>query len=306
MMIEKDARRFIYRAIELEKELWSIEIREKMKGRIILNNNDYHNQRVKLCKIIGEINSVANERGKGRDDLEFDILLQAEGLLRRISPEQSKAIRNLADQIRNSFMKLRNLFRKYESNIEVVDPQLKNNSDLVEALELYEASWEKGKNYFLEGKKCNYLLHFSHMIEATGEKYPEFQEQIECREADIFMTIPCLLIMKYLNKEDNKISSFFLPDLEDPTFKNGEILASLKECYDTWKSSFKGKGYEYYNTLEKMILNIPLLLQEQSTVDSHKELAENIMQKIKILSMELQRFNPTEWNDFLDAALISP
>jgi len=34
MLIEKDARRYISRAIEIEKELSSIEIREKIRGKI--------------------------------------------------------------------------------------------------------------------------------------------------------------------------------------------------------------------------------------------------------------------------------
>lgn len=49
-------------------------------------------------KIISQINAVANFEGKiikfklmflgkGRDDLGFEILLEAEGLIRRISPE---------------------------------------------------------------------------------------------------------------------------------------------------------------------------------------------------------------------------
>lgn len=31
------------------------------------------------------INSVANLEGKGRDDLQFEILLEAEGILRRVT-----------------------------------------------------------------------------------------------------------------------------------------------------------------------------------------------------------------------------
>ena len=36
MQIEQEARRFIVKGIEFEKELTSIEIREKMKGRILI------------------------------------------------------------------------------------------------------------------------------------------------------------------------------------------------------------------------------------------------------------------------------
>jgi hypothetical protein len=58
-------------------------------------------------------------------------LLETEGILRRITRDQSKAIRILGEKIRGSFSSLRALFRKYDKNIEMVDPQLKNNSDLV-------------------------------------------------------------------------------------------------------------------------------------------------------------------------------
>lgn len=58
----------------------------------------------------------------GRDDLSNDILLAAEGIYRRISPAQSKAVRNLAERIKKAFLDFKQLLRKYEANIEVVDP----------------------------------------------------------------------------------------------------------------------------------------------------------------------------------------
>ena len=53
---------------------------------------------------MANINSVANSDGKGRDDLGVEILIAAEGMLRRISPSQSKSVRKLAENIRSSFM----------------------------------------------------------------------------------------------------------------------------------------------------------------------------------------------------------
>jgi hypothetical protein len=47
-------------------------------------------------------------------------------------------VRKLAEAIRKSFQGLRTLLRKYEENIEGVDPQLKNNADLVSALLEFE------------------------------------------------------------------------------------------------------------------------------------------------------------------------
>ena len=88
-----------------------------------------------------EINSVANPEGMGRDDLGSEILLAAEGIFRRISPTQSKAVRNLAERIKKAFADFKTLLRKYDQNIEVVDPQLKNNVELVEILVEFENSW---------------------------------------------------------------------------------------------------------------------------------------------------------------------
>ena len=75
-----------------------------------------------MVEILNKINAVANPDGKGRDDLELEILSQAEGICRRISSSQSKAVRKLAEGIRKSFTSLRDLFRKYGENIEGVDP----------------------------------------------------------------------------------------------------------------------------------------------------------------------------------------
>ena len=87
MLIETDARRYISKAIEIESELTSIEIREKLKGKIFVQNDDYTNLRKKICKVISQINSVANVEGKGRDDLSYEVLIEAEGILRRVTKE---------------------------------------------------------------------------------------------------------------------------------------------------------------------------------------------------------------------------
>ena len=77
----------------------------------------------------------------GRDDLSNNILLAAEGIFRRVSPNRSKAVRALADRIKKAFIDFRNLLKKYDSNIEIVDPQLKNNAELVDLLVEFENTW---------------------------------------------------------------------------------------------------------------------------------------------------------------------
>lgn len=86
-----------------------------------------------------------------------------------------------------------------------MDPQLKNNQDLVNGLVDFESSWEKGKAYFVSAKKCKQLIHFTSVIEATSEKYKKFQEQVEDRDTVIFVSIPALLILKCLDDDDKGI-----------------------------------------------------------------------------------------------------
>lgn len=176
MLIEADARLFITEAIEADKELTAIEQREKARGRIQVDTVEYIDKRSKLIQTLGKINSVANPEGMGRDDLSNDILLAAEGIYRRISLTQSKAVRKLAERIKKSFLDFKLLLRKYEQNIEVVDPQLKNNAELVEILVEFENAWSQGLTYFMDSKKLNQLLHFSQVIEATAEKHKQFSE----------------------------------------------------------------------------------------------------------------------------------
>jgi len=74
MLIEQDARRFITDAIEIDKEITSAEVRERAKGKIMVECPDYNKNRSKLISYINKINAVANPEGKGRDDLQPEIL----------------------------------------------------------------------------------------------------------------------------------------------------------------------------------------------------------------------------------------
>jgi len=268
-----------------------------------------------------------------------EILFQAEGICRRISSSQSKAVRKLAEGIRKSFGSLRTLFRKYGENIEGVDPQLKNNSDLVSALVEFESSWEKGKAYFVSPKKCQQLVHFTSVIEATAEKYKMFQEQVEDRDTVIFVSIPALLILKCLDDDDKGICRSFFPPMfgEDGTTSSGSNsgeneeanpyvdkvathnkYCELKDEYMRCRSKSKNE-YDFFNLVERSILGMeedetPGQDQQSARAVSDKEFEDNgltraelhqIVQHVRVLSMQMQRYRPQEWNEFLIVALDS-
>lgn len=226
-------------------------------------------------------------------------------------------MRKLAEQIRKSFQSLRLLFRKYEENIEGVDPQLKNNADLVTALVDFESSWEKGKNYFVNAQKCSQLLHFTSVIEATGEKYKSFQEQIDDRDTVIFVTIPALLILKNLDDDDKNICKSFFPPMfgeelgEGGSREDREAVGikyrDLKADYLKFRDQARN-AYDYYNLIEKSVLEMEgehnRICEEEVRINGMmKEDLMRMCQAIRVLSMQLQRHKPAEWNEFLVVAL---
>lgn len=46
---------------------------------------EFNKNRGALVEVLNQINAVANAEGKGRDDLGVEILLQSEGICRRVS-----------------------------------------------------------------------------------------------------------------------------------------------------------------------------------------------------------------------------
>lgn len=51
------------------------------------------------------------------------------------------------------------------------------------------------------------------------------------------------------------------------------------------------------------MLNIELSEKEKYAYDIEKDKIDSVIHKIKILSIELERRDPLEWNTFLDVAL---
>lgn len=295
MAIESDARRFIEEAIQLEEKITKL---EEGKGKV----EEIFELKAKLVVIVGKINSVANIEGKGRDDLTIDILKAAEGLLRRVSA-QTKCISNLAEKIRQSFIALRSLFRKYSQNIEIVDPQLKNNPELVDALVKFESTWERGKIYFLNSKKCNQLIFLSSTIETVASKFRVFKEQLECSDSELFVSIPALLIIKALESQDRGICKSFCSPMFDENENVGGVWKRLKRSYNLGKLA-SSSITEYTEVLLALILGEPMDKGFRSQVlDSKFDNLDGTINKIKYLAIELHRYKPIEWNRFLDIIL---
>ena len=231
MVIEYQSRRFVMEAIQAEEALAKVEKVHKSSEHLfedVKQKTDLQMANQTFTRVIAKINSVANFEGHGRDDLGVEILMAAEDVLLRITQCESQNLRRLARRIIDSYQMLRELFKKYNENIEIVDPQLRNNPDLVEALMEYEKNWEKGKIYLLNSRRCDQLIFFTNVIEGLCEKYAAFKESLECCDAEIFVQIPSIMLLKKVEKEDNDICEVYLPQIMESESNCFQIFNQVK------------------------------------------------------------------------------
>ena len=291
MIIENDAKRLAVKAIKIEKKMKAYEVSEKLKGNLIIRSDYYNLLRKKFIEVCGKINSVANFVGKGRDDLNSEIIIEAEDILRKISDYRSCAVRKLAGKIKATFETMRDIFRKYSENMDGLDPELCNNKDLVDGLVEFEKAWERGKNYFLDPTVRKMLLDFSQLIECLCEKHKEVKEKFESMDADIFLIVPSLAILRSLDDSSKTMYNLYYPEIQSNP-KDAEQFAQLKHLYEKMKKT-EGE-YFTYNKLEEAIL------EQGSTIN---EEINKIEHEIKRLAILLQRNKPSDWNLLMETAM---
>jgi hypothetical protein len=147
------------------------------------------------------------------------------------------------------------------------------------------------------------------------------------------VTIPALLILKNVDDGDDKgiCQTFFPPMFEDSatedTALSREEKVQARKKYQDLKTDYCSlrkkatNAFDFYNLVEKSVLEMEdscLLNNSDTQKDKERKETEDkllqaqgmvrddlqrIVQQIRILSMQLQRHKPAEWNEFLDVAL---
>lgn len=152
--IEDQARKLIVQAVDCEKRLRDLEAKYG-ETEALLVRSEYQAEQRRLVGSISYLNSVANFRRKGRDDLPADVLFDAVRTIQRCdlaekngqSTELSAAARTLCGDVVESFVAMRLYLREIGKCLERVDPHLCNNAGLVTRLVDWEESWEVGARY---------------------------------------------------------------------------------------------------------------------------------------------------------------
>jgi len=189
MEIEEQARKLLVQAVQEELELKRLEDAGS-------TGQPCQEARERLVSSISRLNSVANCRRKGRDDLGSDILSSAASVLEGAGPcGASRAARVLASDVVGSFEAVRKYLREVGQCLEKVDPHLCNNAGLVALLVDWEERWEVGARYV---RRAPMLAAVSDLVEEMGAAQgiaPSLVAMCEDRDAELFLVLPRLVCL---------------------------------------------------------------------------------------------------------------
>jgi hypothetical protein len=356
MVIEADSRRYIEQAIKFEKALsyWERQLSPQKRLKSKEKRNKIKKANWDLIQSIWKINSIANTTGKGRDDLSYSILEAAESRMSSLQVQATKnshiysssdnessdnnaAFNLLCNSMQESLTNLRVLISKYAENIEVVDPQLKNNPELIEALTDFENSWTKGKLYLVDNKAFEWFISLSRYINYAGG-IANFGELIEWCDYEVFMIVPELVILNSIfeiihnNLEDGKFNTKELPKVGQMSefiniivnfcpnmikvSENGLefdknysiLLRDFSLIFDELSAEtvYQTEESEENFTLQEMQKKFEESWIEGSLADAAKNCSSELVKSlnlVKSLGVELQRTKPSEWNDLLNICI---
>jgi hypothetical protein len=148
------------------------------------------------------------------------------------------------------------------------------------------------------------LLFFSQMIEILCEKYKDISEQVDSRDPMVFVWVPSILILKSLDNEDKSICFEFNTQMFNvENEESGKIYTFIKSFKENLYNCVKDQ-YAAYNLLEKLVLfeeNEEMI--EDIAKYTDRSLINGFRKRLKILSMQLQRGRPQDWNHFINLAM---
>ena len=203
------------------------------------------------------------------------------------------------------FNNIRILFNNYSKNLELLDPELVNNKDLIDCLLLWEQAWVKGKKYLCDKIYYKKLLNFNRIINLIVEKYKDqnIKKLLEQKDPEIFIIIPSILFLDAIDRHDNGIIEEFVPDLN-----NNKIFINIKAQVHKVYQQIKDKN-KSYNSFEALIL-FQNLKNNELFLKSYEKLKEILNDKeindfikdINSLSINIQRNRPIDWNEFIELA----
>jgi len=314
--IEEQARQLIVKAVRYDREL-----RSSGKG-----TPQYKEVERNLVKCLAHLNSVANFKGKGRDDLGCDILDSAVSVMQRckkghtnapIRGAAREAAQVLASDVLAAFDAMRNYLFEVSKCMERVDPHLCNNVGLVARLVDWEESWEIGSRFVLDVAMFEAVCDLVAEVKAAQELAPALTTMCEDCDVELFLVLPRVVLLCFLadsaNKRAEVVKSLLphrfgitgegaLPGKLDPEFKAlfeqfNQAVRVLENTRVATPAASKGAAWELL--VKRAVLgggDVRNLYGERSLAT--QKVVEDLMREVERWSLELQRHCPEDWNQF--------
>jgi len=207
--IEEQARRLVVQAIEHERAMQMLEAKHH-DDAVLHSMPEYRQELGKLVGCIAHLNSVANFRRKGRDDLKVEVLFDAMATLRRCEVAQRsgecgvaalyEAAQTLARDVVESFLAIREYLREVERCLERIDPHLCNNLGLVARLVDWEESWEIGTRYVQHEALLACICDLVAEVRSVQRLVPALANMCEDCDVELFMVLPRIIWLRFLSQ----------------------------------------------------------------------------------------------------------
>eukprot|EP00930_Biecheleria_cincta_P013486 TRINITY_DN11991_c0_g3_i1.p1 TRINITY_DN11991_c0_g3~~TRINITY_DN11991_c0_g3_i1.p1 ORF type:complete len:522 (+),score=114.19 TRINITY_DN11991_c0_g3_i1:74-1639(+) len=330
--IEARPRALLRTAIEQEQKLKDLETTHGHPK--VANIPEYMDTQRSLVQNISHLNSVANIRRKGRNDLSVEILWAAMKTIQTCeeaekngeSTEKLSAARCLSDDVVNSFLAMRNYFREASKCLQRVDPQLSHNVGLVKRLVDWEEAWEVGKHYVQKEMILNGICDFVAEIRQAQLISPELKGMCEDCDVMLFMVLPRILWLRGLAKPAVHLHLFesLLPhrftgaqeaskDSQEQWPCDSKLTVLFEQFHtvrdllaSNWRSADRISEFSAWEVLVKrVVLGSESKSREEvygtlspSIRGQAEQAVERFMNELEVWSIEIQRNCPEDWNVF--------
>lgn len=327
--IEDQARKLIVQAVDCEKRLRDLEAKYG-ETEALLVRSEYQAEQRRLVGSISYLNSVANFRRKGRDDLPADVLFDAVRTIQRCdlaekngqSTELSAAARTLCGDVVESFVAMRLYLREIGKCLERVDPHLCNNAGLVTRLVDWEESWEVGARYVQNELLLNGICDLVAEIRLAQHVAPSLRDMCEECDVDLFLVMPRIIWLRGLCKPSQQVQVFksLLPHrfLEPPLVGDSwnvddelsNFVLFFRHVNSTLMGNWRAVGSHIAERsawevlVKRVVLGDGEAEKEEvygglsSSRPQAEAIVEELVNKMEAWSMELQRHCAEDWNQF--------
>ncbi|CAJ1434054.1 unnamed protein product [Effrenium voratum] len=254
-----------------------------------------------LLKKVGEVNSCANFRGRGRPVMSYHVLEAAAEDFLQIQEVSSPALAArmaFVEQVLNGFLHLRSYLFDMKDRMLEIDPQLRNNVKLQNCLVAWEDAWELGSRLLRPKEVCEALCSVVAQMAEVHQSCASFASMVDTQESELFLVLPRLVLLCALSAPEVRapLAATLLPShFRAKDCRSAPLLglcfsrdSSESSEWDDLLQSFR--GLEKKHSWEELVR---CALQGPGEAQGELHL---FLSRLEAMCFELQRSRSEEWN----------